>query len=155
MCPVWSLITFNVPLVIINGNKTFKKKNICFFSEFMLPPWCQDFLLVISWCQDKEVNLHRRGRTKEVMTVPGSQLWVTFGDVELKAVRSIEHRLSDLELESLLSTVRLSGCSRCSRNIVSIDFYRNKRAKKKMMTHLSSHRCLKDKSQIPPPIVID
>lgn len=67
--------------------------------------------------------------TKEAMALPEILLQVTFGDVGLKALQSIEHRLPDLELESLLSTVRLFGCSCCSRNIVGIDFYRNKQAR--------------------------
>lgn len=74
--------------------------------------------------------------TKEVMTLPEILLQVTFGDVGLEALQSIEHRLPDLELETLLSTARLSCCSCCSRNIVSIDFYRNKQATR-MMTYLS------------------
>lgn len=75
--------------------------------------------------------------TEEVMAFPE----MTFGDVGREALQSIEHRLPDRKLESLLSTVRLFGCSCCSRNIVSIDFYRNKPAKR-MMTYLSWQRCV-------------
>lgn len=52
----------------------------------------------------------------------------TFGDVGLKALQDMGHRLPDLE--SLLSTVRLFDCS-CSLNIVSIDFYWNNLTTKK------------------------